>query len=189
MPSAIELYKRAYDLDFRNGDIDYAETLYNEIIEKFPESEEREYASIHLERIRRLRNDPQNPILKSAIRKDGVNGMVIFNFMLTMLLLVSFGFGAWFLYSKDRELKSLTFVADGQISEKQKNYGNAIEKYLHASKFSPHNPLPHRCLAELYLKQKEFKLAGIEANQWLLLAPNDPDAKLFKERFTKQFGE
>lgn len=74
--------------------------------------------------------------------------------MLTLILLVAFGFGGWFLKLKHNEIQSLRLVCDGQISEKQRNYGNAIEKYMSASKISPLNPLPHRCLAELYLKQR-----------------------------------
>ena len=51
MSSAIELYKEAYDLDFNKGDSLYAETLYKELIERYPHSDEKEYAQVHLERI------------------------------------------------------------------------------------------------------------------------------------------
>ena len=189
MASAIELYKQAYDLDFRHGDLDYAESLYREIIEKFPNEVEKEYAELHLERIHRLRIDPKNSTLKSHQRADGVNGLVIFNLMLTMLTLVVLGFGFWFVYEKQRDIRSLQLIIEGQICEKDKAYGSAIDKYYDASILSPNMALSHSLLAKRYLEQGEYKLANIEGEKWLFLSPNDKFAKAFSNRIAKKISE
>ena len=55
MASAIELYQRAYDLDYRQGDWQYAEDLYKKIIEQHPYSDEKDYAHVH----RQFHIDPE----------------------------------------------------------------------------------------------------------------------------------
>ena len=64
MASAIELYRDAYDLDYRKGDWETAEDIYRKIVTKYPQSEEKEYALVHLERIEKLKADPDDKELK-----------------------------------------------------------------------------------------------------------------------------
>ena len=166
MATAIELYKEAYNLDFRNGDLNKAEALYNRIIEKFPQAEERVYAEVHLERIYRLKQDMKNPTLHSHQQKTGINGFLVFNFLLTLLIFAVLGYGAIFIWTQHKENIALSLVINGRINESEEIYGNAIENYVKAATISPKLFLPHECLAKLYYMQGELELAKIEAEQW-----------------------
>lgn len=183
MASSIVLYQRAYDADYRKGDWQYAEELYKEIIERFPYSDEKEYAQVHLDRLAKLKSDPHNQELQPVRGSGASSGFVVFCFFLTLLLIVGTGFLGYFLFQQQKWMSSQEFVIQGLISERTGNPKNAIEKYKLAQETYPNNTLAYQTLAELYLKHGKMKQAEIEFNQWELISPNDLSLKDFKQRF------
>jgi tetratricopeptide (TPR) repeat protein len=183
MSSAIQLYQRAYDLDYRKGDWQYAEELYKEIIERYPYSDEKEYAQVHLDRIAKLKSDPHNQELQPVRGSGMASGFAVFCFVISLLLIVGACFLGYFLFQQQKWLNSQELVIQGLISERSGNPDTAREKYTLAQKTYPENILAYQCLAELYLKHGKTKQAELEFNQWQLISPNDLGLKEFKQRF------
>ena len=182
MSSAIELYKEAYDLDFNKGDSLYAEVLYKELIERYPHSDEREYAEIHLERIAKLKGNPSDPTFKPLRSGGGGGGLAIVCFVLILFLFVAVGFGFYYGYRQYRRISSYEQIIHGLQSEKHGDFTDAQNNFEWAQKISPNNGVAYRCLAELYLQEGKLQQAELVSKQWELLLPSDLALPTFKQR-------
>jgi tetratricopeptide (TPR) repeat protein len=183
MTSAIELYKEAYDLDFNKGDSLYAETLYKEIIERFPHSDEKEYAQVHLERIAKLKGNPSDPTFK-PLRSGGSNGLAVVCFVLILFIFVGLGFGFYYGYQMHLRMDSNESVIHGLLSEKKGDMSEAEKNYEQAQFLFPRNGVAYRCLAELYLDSGKLQQAEIVRKKWELLLPFDIHLSKFNKRRT-----
>ena len=182
MSSAIELYKEAYDLDFNKGDISYAEVLYKELIERFPHSDEKEYAQIHLERIAKLKGNPKDPAYTPPGNGSTGGALAVVCFVLILLILVALGFAGYYGYRCYRRIDSCEIVIRGLLSEQCGDRANAVQYYELAQKIFPESPLPFHSLANLYLTSGKLQQAELVGKQWALLHPDDPSLKLFQEQ-------
>jgi tetratricopeptide (TPR) repeat protein len=182
MATAIELYQKAYNLDYRKGDWEYAEQLYNEIVQKFPYSEERDYAQVHLERIGKLKANPNDQALLPVRPKGASVGLVLGCFVLIMILFVGTGFAFYLLYMENVRQNSNELILEGLLSEKVGDLDNAQPKYEEALKVDPNNAMAYRALAELYLEKNEFELAEIQSKEWELHSPYDINLQGFLTR-------
>jgi len=185
MSSAIELYKQAYDLDFKNGDRPMAEQLYKEIVERFPYSDEKEYALIHLDRIEKLKDNPRDPALQPAKTSQGLWGFAVLCFVLCLLLLVGCGLLGYFLRQQQKRIASNEYIIQGLIGEKAGALNAARLSYTQAQEIYPENVVACQCLAELYLANGKKELAEIEFKQWQLMSPDDANLKDFSARMSK----
>ena len=186
MATAIELYQKAYNLDYRKGDWEYAEQLYNQIIQKFPYSEERDYAQVHLERIGKLKANPHDQALLPVRTKGASTGLVVGLFVLVLILFVGTGFAFYFLYKENIRQQSNELILKGFLSEKVGGINNAQPKYEQALKIDPDNAMAYRALAELYLQKNEFELAEIQSREWKLHSPYDIDLQDYLTRLEAQ---
>lgn len=183
MSSAIELYKRAYEMDYRQGDWQFAETLYRELIERYPYSEEKEYAQVHLERIEKLKRDPNDPDLQPSRRSSGGNALAVLSFIMMLFLVAATSVGGYLLWQQLMINSYNDLVIQGQINERYGRYESARRKYEEAQSLVPQKSLAYQCLAELYLKQKQYKLAEIEGRKWEVSSTTaDADFGDFKRR-------
>ena len=182
MTSAIELYQKAYNLDYRKGDWESAERLYNEIVQKFPYAEERDYAQVHLERIGKLKANPNNQELLPVRSKGASTGLLVGCFVLILILFVGTGFAFYFLYMENLRQQSNELILQGFLSEKVGDIENAQPKYEEAVKIDPDNALAYRALAELYLEKDEIELAEIQSREWKLHSPFDINLQGFLSR-------
>lgn len=183
MASSIVLYQRAYDADYRKGDWQYAEELYKEIIERFPYSDEKEYAQVHLDRLAKLKSDPHNQELQAVRGSGNASGFAVFCFVLCLLLIVGACFLGYFMFQQQKRMSSQEFVIQGLLSERTGNPNIAVDKYKLAQVTYSKNILAYQMLAELYLKHGKMKQAEIEFNQWELKSPSDLSLEDFKKRF------
>lgn len=140
MKSAIELYKEAYELDFRSGDWEGAEELYKRIIEKYPHSTEKEYAQLHLGRINNLKNaggeeEPLKPT-RTIVRSGPGSVLGIIAFILMLLLAASSPF-LYYLYkeqnnkmnSQEWTIMGLYYQNLGKDKMAKKAFGQAYRIY------------------------------------------------------------
>ncbi len=183
MASAIELYQRAYNLDYRQGDWEEAEDIYKEIVERYPYSDEKEYAQVHLERIQRLKGNPSDPELQ-PVRSGSAVGLTVFSFFLTLLLIVGTGFLGYFFWQHQNRDVSLELVVQGILSERVGSANNAQLKYEQAIKEDPGNILAHQSLAELFLKHGDKTRAETAGRNWALVSPSDVNLIDFKKRLS-----
>lgn len=173
MSSAIELYKEAYDLDFNKGDSLYAEVLYKEIIERFPHSDEKEYAQVHLERIAKLKGNPSDPTFKPLRNGAGGNGLAVVCFVLILFLSVGLGFGFYYGYRMHLRMNSNECIIHGLLSQKNGDAVTAEKNFEQAQTLFPRNSLAYRCLTELYLRSGKRDQAEIVRKKWNLYLPFD----------------
>jgi tetratricopeptide (TPR) repeat protein len=183
MASAIELYRRAYDLDYRKGDWQQAEELYKEIVEKFPYSDEKEYALVHLDRIQKLRANPQDQKL-APVRAAGsaVNGFNIVNFFLILILAVGVALAGYLIWQQNRTAQYQSLVIRGMSSEHSGNHSLAAALYKEAQEMMPGRPLAYQFLAELYMNTGQYGLAEIESKRWAIAGPGDTGLADFRIR-------
>jgi len=184
MASAIELYREAYELDYRKGDWESAEEIYHKIVEKYPNSEEREYAGLHLERIEKLKADPDDRELKSSSSSGSAatGALSIINFVLILLMLLGLGGLSYFLWQSHQNNEYNEFLIQGQLNEKSGDKKNAAAIYQFASKTYPQKRSAYRFLAELYLSEGKVKMARTALNTWKLNHPIDPSLVSFTSR-------
>ena len=182
MSSAIELYKEAYDLDYNKGESLYAETLYKEIVERFPHSDEKEYSLVHLERIAKLKGNPNDPTFAPLQSRGGGGGLAVVCFVFTLLLTVGLGFGLYYGYLQKQRIDSYEMVIHGLHSEINGHAEEATAIYEQAQKRYPNSIAAYRCLAELYLSKGKFEQAELVGKQWALLRPYDRFLGTFKKR-------
>jgi tetratricopeptide (TPR) repeat protein len=182
MSSALELYKEAYDLDFNKGESLFAERLYKDIIERYPNSDEKEYAQVHLERIAKLKGNPNDPAYAPLKSGRSGGGLAMACFVLLLLLLMTMGFGFYYGYRQYLRMDSLELVLDGLLCEKNGNTSGATENYNLAQHTYPQNGVAYRCLAELYLRAGKLTQADLVGKQWELLLPDDVNIADFKKR-------
>ena len=182
MSSAIELYKEAYDLDFNKGESLYAETLYKELIERFPHSDEKEYAQVHLERIAKLKGNPDDPAFKPLRTGGSSNSLVFVCFALILLILTALGFGASYGLRLQKQLRSNELVIHGLLSERNGNRQAAEDRYEEARRIFPKNGAAYHCLADLYLRSGKPEASELVSRQWELLQPYDIALMDFRRR-------
>jgi tetratricopeptide (TPR) repeat protein len=186
MASAIELYQRAYDLDYRKGDWESAEELYRTIVEKFPYSEEKEYAQVHLQRLEKLKANPHEQALQPVRAHSGVNAFNLVNFMLILIVLVALGVTGYLGWIQYRRNEYNELLISGLLSETGDDPGRAEIYYKQAQNTLGQNPLAYRCLAELYLRQDKRELAQIEYKLWKMAKPYDPALKQFEAQVSSE---
>jgi tetratricopeptide (TPR) repeat protein len=190
MATAIELYQKAYELDYRQGDWEQAEEIYRKIIERFPHSEEKEYAEVHLERLEKLKGNPDDMPLKPVSQQSGSGaGIAAFSLVLSFLLLGAVGFSMYYLWLQDKKDKYTDMLLEGTMSEKTGNIKDAVITFKQAQTLLPRQPQAYRFLAELRLAQGHIELAEKEALKWGQVNPTDANLKEFKTRLEKAGGD
>jgi tetratricopeptide (TPR) repeat protein len=189
MSSAIELYKEAWDLDFNKGDSLYAETLYRELIERFPHSDEKEYALVHLERIAKRKGNPNDPTFKPLHSGSGGGGLAVVCFFLILLLIVGLGYGYYYGYQQHLRMESNELVIQGLLSERYGEFADAAQKYEQARQVSSLNGSAYRCLALLYLNMGKLPQAENIGKQWQLLIPHDANLRDFSNRLADSIAQ
>jgi tetratricopeptide (TPR) repeat protein len=182
MASAIELYRDAYDQDYRKGNWEYAEELYKRIIEQFPYSEEKEYARIHLERIAALKADPHNQALQPVKSSSGLGILTGLNFFL-LLVCIAGGVGlGYFVWQGYQSRIFVDMVLEGLVYEKASVVDAAQFRYKKAQEIAPMNPLGYRLSAELHLSTGRLDQAETGLKQWAIVSPTDPGLADFGAR-------
>ncbi|MBD3320548.1 MAG: hypothetical protein GF350_05565 [Chitinivibrionales bacterium] len=182
MASAIELYREAYEADYRRGDWQYAEELYRKIVEQFPYSDEKEYALVHLERLEKLKNNPKEPSLQPVRGGSDGNALSVVSFLLIIVVISGAGVGGYYVWQYCKATTYNDLVLQGLISEKAGDDASAAVKYRHAQKIMPGNALAYRSMAELYLEHNKYTLAEIERKRWALASPDDPALREFQTK-------
>jgi outer membrane protein assembly factor BamD (BamD/ComL family) len=183
MASAIELYQKAYDLDYRKGDWETAEDLYKKIVADFPHSEEKEYALVHLDRIEKLKSNPdETPLASPHAAAGGGHGLSVFNFLLSLLLLCAVCVVGYLGWQQIRRVDYIDMVLNGLYSQERGQFQEAAVSFKRAQAAQPGEALAFRLMAELRLKQGIARLTEAEVQRWERLFPADPHLKPFKEK-------
>jgi outer membrane protein assembly factor BamD (BamD/ComL family) len=182
MSSAIELYKQAYDADYGNGDTEYARELYEAIIQTYPHSEEAGYCRVHLDRLEKLKSDPDNQELQPVRSKKGPGVLSIMSLVLVLPLIVATVAGFFYIWQQNQANLYYELLAEGQINERAGLYEPAVQKYKSAQAMMPMNALSYRLLAELYLQNNKMPLAEVQYKGWQLTYSGDPDLVGFNIR-------
>ena len=186
MATAIELYQKAYNVDYRQGDWEYAEELYNKIVEKFPHSEEKEYALVRLERIAALKGNPEDENLKPVTAKGGGSGgLGITGFVLSLLLVGVTGFLSFLFVKQNIRLQYNDLVTASLVNQINGDLVSAEIGLKTAIKTVPEYINAHVYLTELYISKGEFKKADKLLRRINKIKPQALVIKRLKKKIAK----
>lgn len=165
--SAIELYKEAYDLHFKRGKPEMAQELYKKIIARYPDSEERKYAQFLLERS----SVSQEP--REAIRTSSASIVPVLAFVIAFVAIA--GTVGLFFMMKSEQKSFLYFekVMLAMNAIQNSNYSMATMFLREAKTVQPKGVAAYSIMSQIYLKDKQFKLASAEYKQFLSLVPKN----------------
>jgi hypothetical protein len=189
MATAIELYQRAYDADYRKGDWEYARELYESIVQKYPHSEEAEYCRVHLDRLDKLRSDPHNHELQPVRSKRGTSAVSILCLVLVIPLIAGAVVGGYYIWQFYKANQYYELLIEGQIDERAGLAEPARQKYEIAQSLLPTNSLSYRLLAELFLQRNMLPLAEVQRKGWQITYPYDADLAGFETRLKARLAE
>lgn len=184
MATPLELYAQAYDADYNRGEWEYARELYTRIIETSPHSDEADYCRVHLERLDKLKSNPDTPALKP--RGGGANPLGILSFILIVPVCAAVGFLGWFAWEQHSLNRYLEIVVSAQSDLFASDTAGAELGLKAAQTLLPSSPLAYRLLAQLYLGADNLELAEMQRRRWEVTSPADPALKQFNIRLTSQ---
>ncbi len=172
MKSAIELYQEAYNLHFRQGRPELARELYREIIDRFPDADERKYAQFLLARISSTVETPQAQAASSSLPA-----------LATLSLLVSFialaGIGGLFYFIKQQQNAFDYFekIQMGIHAMSQNSDEDALVILRDAKILAPRRTAAYMLASQIYAQKGRFELAESEYKLLLSIAPDNAFAQ------------
>ncbi len=188
MKTPLEMYSQAYELDFIKGKPLQARELYLKIIREFPDSEEREYADIHLERIEKIsgRLDLEQETKSNvSVRIPVFSILSIINSVFILLLLVLGIFAIVALKDirrqiicKDELLLHTYFLNSGKEQWGINGLGIIQQE-------RPNQIVIYRILIHYYIDHHEFNSARKELNIWKQVDPENAEILAY-ERYLAQ---
>lgn len=172
MKSAIELYQEAYNLHFRQGRPELARELYREIIDRFPDADERKYAQFLLARISSTVDTPQAQAASSSLPA-----------LATLSLLVSFialaGIGGLFYFIKQQQnaLDYFEKIQMGIHAMAQNSDEDALVILREAKILAPRRTAAYILASQIYARKNRFELAESEYKLLLSMVPDNTFAQ------------
>jgi tetratricopeptide (TPR) repeat protein len=167
MKSAIELYQEAYSLHFKEGKPDLAQELYKNIIEAYPDSDERKYAQFLLSRI-------SSPV-EAAPRTSSVSYPIVTAITILLgLVAIAGSIGLFFLFQREQN-SSLYFekILLSMSATQGENFDDAL-LFLREAKLIDSKRLAGYALSSrIYEKKGRFDLAEEEYRAMLSVQPNN----------------
>ncbi len=167
MKSAIELYQEAYSLHFKENRPDLAKELYREIIEKYPDSDEREYAQFLLTKI-----TPQADT-ETAERTSSFPLVAAISFFIGITLIIA---NIGFFVFITKEQKSSMYMEKIILAINSIQSGNSYEALLHLSEakyIQPKRIGSYSLASEIYVSKKRFDRAMDEYRSIIAIDPSN----------------
>lgn len=168
--SPLQVYKKAYDLHYKEKKLLDASTLYQNIIQNFPDTDVSVYASLQLSKIK------SNRVSTSISKKKSSSGWLLWLFISINLILTA---GIISILGFNIQTISKQQATQSKISQTvSKLYaGNEDEalSLLNELKISTRNDItPFVLAADIYLKRDDFSKAREEYKAFQNLYPGNP---------------
>ena len=167
MKSPIELYQQAYHLHFREGKPDLAKELYRQIIEQYPDSDERKYAQFLLARL--------SPVMENTPHAPSAS----FSFFAAVSFFISFlaaaGIvGLFFLHRLDEKSNAyMEKIILATHTTQMENYDQALLFLREAKLIDPDREAAYSLASEIYFKKERYDLAKAEYKALLSVSPSN----------------
>ncbi len=176
MKSAIELYQEAYNLHFRQGRPELARELYREIIERFPESDERKYAQFLLARISTTVETPQPQSASSSLP-----AIAALSLLVSFIALAGIVGLFYFIKKQQNSVDYFERVMVGIHAIAQRNDDDALAVLREAKILAPRRTAAYVLASQIYIRKERFDLAESE---YKLLLSMDPENTFAQEQLT-----
>lgn len=167
MKSAIELYQEAYSLHFKEGKPELAKELYQNLIEAYPDSDERKYAQFLLSRI----SSPTEALPRPGTVSFPVVAAVS---ILLGLIALAGSIGLFFLFQREQN-SSLYFekVLLSMTAMQSQDYDDALLFLREAKLIDPKRLAGYVLSSRIYEKKGRYDLAEEEYRVLLSVEPNN----------------
>jgi outer membrane protein assembly factor BamD (BamD/ComL family) len=185
MKSAIELYKEAYELDYRKGNWEDAEDLYKKIIATYPHADEKEYSEVHLARIQRLKEtggEDERLLPSRGTARSSASGLSVVSFLLCLLLLAA---GGYFFFSNmqlRQRIDNQSIIIQGLHAFNNGNLIRAETDFQKAQIAFPKDELPYMLLIDTYIMTEKINLAETELSKWKVTVPYSRSLDLYEKK-------
>lgn len=167
MKSAIELYQEAYNLHFRDSRPDLAKELYREIIDRFPDSDERKYAQFLIARISPPSETPHQP-------SSSTFSIVASISILFCIIAIAGSAGLFYLFTLEKnssEYIEQIYIASNLMQKE--SYDEALVFLQQAKLIQPKRLAAYSLSSQIYIIKNRFDLADTEYKILLSIAPNN----------------
>ena len=178
----LQIYKRAYDYQYKENKTEEASSLYRELIRNFPDSDVSFYSSIQLSKIQ-SNNISMDTSHKKSARLWPVVILLIINFILTAGIV--FGFLLYYQAEKKREETTIKIMqALGKLYAGKDNDALSILEGLKLS--SREDVTPFLMSAYIHVKNHNFRRAKMELEAYYSLYPADLFVKAEIDKIEKE---
>jgi len=178
----LQIYKKAFDLQYKENNTEEASSLYRELIRNFPDSDVSFYSSIQLSKMQ-SHAIPMDTSNKKTTRLWPVVTLLVINFILTAGML--FAFLTYYQREKKREGTTIKIVqALGKLYAGKDNDALSM---LEGLKLSSRNDVtPFVLSAYIHVKNNNFKRAKMELEAYRSLYPADLFVKAEIDKIDKE---
>lgn len=170
----LELYETAYRFHYNENRLADAVAYYQRLIKEFPDSNECGYAVIQLQKIKAHDvADSLQSIISSRSRILFLAPLVVFSLLCTFLAFGALGYSYKSMRNKialEQNRLSLALDALGKISRGEND--EALKLLSELKKLYTGNIIPWELSADVYRKQRRFKVARKEYATFFQLNPN-----------------
>ena len=173
----LELYETAYRFHYNQNRIADAVTYYKKLIKEFPDSNECGYAVIQLQKIK-AQDVAKSLQALSAQSSPLLHLLVIISLILTLLVLITWGYSFFFLNKKiteEQKRATLAINALGKIARMEND--EALKLLSELKKIDTDDITPWELSADIYRRQHKFGEARKEYTTFFQRNPNRKPAE------------
>lgn len=168
--SPLQIYKKAYDLHYKEKNLLEASNIYQEIIQKFPETDVSVYASLQLSKIR------SNSVSTGVSNRKASFGWFVW-FLIIVNLVLTIGIIAGLVINiqmVDKRQATISKISQA-IGKLYAGREEEVLSILNELKISTRNDItPFVISADIYLKRHDFNRAREEYKAFQSLYPGNP---------------
>ncbi|MBN1979997.1 MAG: tetratricopeptide repeat protein [Chitinivibrionales bacterium] len=166
----LQLYQRAYNLQYKEENITEAYELYKSLIKTFPESDVAGYAAIQLSKIQAQGISEKMPKNKSVSH----DSFPIMHFIFAIFIVAIIGW-LYFNYLMDGKRHVYNSTLFSALSKAQSGFEDDALAILSGLKVeNKRNPTAYFIAADIYRKRHDYENAKKELESISTLNPSDP---------------
>lgn len=178
----LQIYKKAYDLHYKEKKLLEAGNIYQEIIQKFPDTDVSVYASLQLSKIR------SNSVSAGVSNRKASSGrfiwfLIIVNLVLTAGIIAGLVINIQMVNKRQKTISKISQTIGKLYAGKEEE----ALSILNELKITARNDItPFIISADIYLKKHDFNKARTEYKAFQSLYPGNPLVVVGIKRINKE---
>lgn len=171
----LQIYQRAYNLHYKEENMQGACELYKTLIKSFPESDVAGYAAIQLSKIQSQAISDRLPDGQASSRDGG--SFLTYLMILATLCIIGWLIGSHFITMKQNAYMNKLIMVLSNMQTGNETQALVVLNSLKLEK--RHEVTPYILAADIYRKQREYAKARKEFELYNQLYPNNPLTSIY----------